>query len=93
MIPGTHPCLENALTLDIYGDHYDDTNIIPPGGPSHNPPRENLGITFLENSSNWLDDISDINGARYYQLQVTYLANELTGLTPELSALAISWQD
>jgi hypothetical protein len=92
-ITGPHPCLENALTLDIYGDHYNDT-LIPPGAqPAHNPPRENLGVTFLDNDNTWRADVTDINGSRYYQVRVTYLANQVTGLIPELSALALSWED
>ena len=82
--------LENALTLDNYGDHYDD-KCVPAGVClNHNPNNENLGIKFLGNSK-WRPFIKKINLARFYQVRITFEADIFTGLVPEVSALAISW--
>ena len=91
--PTVHPALESALTLDIYGDHYWDEPVVacPDTFPNHHSNRENRGITFVTNAL-WKDAVSDIDGSRFYQLQITFVSNPLTGLVPELSALALSWQ-
>ena len=38
-------------------------------------------------------DVSFIEGSLYYQIRSTFLANTQTGLTPELSAVALSWEE
>ncbi|MEE8468318.1 MAG: Ig-like domain-containing protein, partial [Planctomycetota bacterium] len=52
--------IENALTLDNYGDHYDDKCLALGDGPNHNPNNENLGINFLNNDK-WKKSIKAIN--------------------------------
>ncbi len=86
--------LEDATTLDLYGDHYNDACIPNPNGqPNHSGNRANLGITFLNNDDNWQDSISAVDGAPYYQVRLTFQSNIFSGLGPELSALAISWEE
>ncbi len=60
--------LDNANTLDGYGDHY--ANPDQPGG--RDLLAANTGVTFLHNDTSWhaAEDVSDLNGARYYQVRV-----------------------
>ena len=89
--------LENASTLDSYGDHYAHL-CLPPDEPTcsfvpnHNPPRENRGMTFLGDDE-WRDSIAEIDTASYYQTRITFESNVQTGLAPALSALAVSWYE
>jgi hypothetical protein len=89
----------NAATIDNYGDWYNDLNIVPPAAPRHNTNDANLvggipGQQFLTSDEySWKDDVALISGSRYYQIRITFLSNMLTGLGPELSALALSWQE
>jgi hypothetical protein len=89
----THPALVDALTLDAYGDHYDDTTIPPGGQVAHDAPRENLGITFHNQTDAWFADLDAIDGALYVQLRVTFEADPRSGRTPTLHALAVGWSD
>ena len=84
--------LENALTLDNYGDHYDDKCVASGNGPNHNPNNENLGINF-HGKDNWRKSIQAVDGAKYYQVRITFQANIFTGLVPEVSALALTWTE
>ena len=83
----TDDALENALLFDGYGDYYAD-----PVNSSQDTNVENPGIGFY-NGNNWSETVSEINGANYYQVRATFTANPITGLTPELSAVAVSWQE
>lgn len=101
-IPNLDP-FTNALTLDPFGDYYDDTCVTPDMLPVHNTPQENRGcnttgnlnpiVEFLNDDNKWLPTISSIDGAKYYQVRITFESNIHTGLTPELSALAIGWHE
>ena len=75
---------ENALSLDLYGEHYEDPSV------SRSDPNLNMS---LQHEGEWFEDISAIDGAPYYQVRVTFLSNAESGVTPELSALAIAWQE
>ncbi len=101
-VPGTsdmmdpHPALVNANRLDIYGDFYWD--VAPPMStepffPEHNPMNANLDITFLAGDEGWKSDVAELNTARYYQMRLCFVADEQTGLVPEVSAVALAWQD
>ena len=80
----------NALSLDAYGDHYGlDEN----GPVTHDSGNANLPISFLNGDDSWHEDISEIDGAAYYQLRLTFIANPTTRLRPEVSALAVAWQE
>ncbi|MCP3917080.1 MAG: Ig-like domain-containing protein [bacterium] len=91
--------LSNAITIDNYGDHYFDLNVVPPAQPNHNAGLANLddGATpapFLtQEETVWQEDIAAIDGKAYYQVRLTFLANSVTGLVPELSALALAWRE
>ena len=92
--PEVHPALENALSLDIYGDHYwDDPSVYCEGEfPNHRSNQANKGIVFLGGDEAWRDTVGEISSAQYYQIRVTFLNNVTSGLSAELSALALSWQ-
>lgn len=84
--------IEDATTIDLYGDHYNDKCIPQPDGqPFHSTLVVNLGMTFLHADDTWKEDTSEIDGSSYYQIRVTFEADVHTGLVPELSALALSW--
>ncbi|MCP3916943.1 MAG: Ig-like domain-containing protein [bacterium] len=90
--------LTNAVTIDNYGDHYFDLTVVPPNQPNHNAGNANLAdgttVTFmLPGEEIWREDISEIDEKSYYQIRATFFSNTLTGLGPELSALAVSWQE
>jgi len=84
--------LENALTLDMFGDHYDD-NCFTQELPDHNPERENVGITFQGGTSRWLEHLTAIDGASYYQIRVTFEADPTSGVTPTLATFGMGWSE
>jgi hypothetical protein len=73
----TGPIATDASTIDMYGD-------IPPGGAG--------SVSFLGSDSTWKDEISAINGARFFQARVTFVSNAETLLTPSLSALGFAFR-
>jgi hypothetical protein len=102
-VQNTEP-LDNALLFDSFGDYYDHGCFIVTELPLHNDAYENRScdidnaekkkfINFLDEEESWLNDVSLINTAPYYQVRITFQSDILTGLTPELSALAMSWYD
>ncbi|QDV09901.1 hypothetical protein Poly30_54620 [Planctomycetes bacterium Poly30] len=86
----------DARKLDLYGDYYND---VEASTDTHSPDhtegggRDNWGIDFHAGSEpgTWLASTSAINGARYYQVRVTFHGNAATGKAPELSAFAMTW--
>ena len=89
---GSEPLI-NATELDAYGDHYSE---VPSGcdmSIDHNPDTMNLDISFLNNDPRWFDDITNIDGAQYYQARVTFVSNTVSGQNPILSAFAMTWTD
>ena len=88
--------VENANEFDVYGNFY--TTDCAVTDFCHDKAHENPGITFLNGNDTWKPlDLSGgnplgIDGARFYQIRVTFRSNVQTGLTPELSALALSWR-
>ena len=98
--PPADPCtgqpvmspLEDATMFDLYGDHYNDSCIPnPTGQTNHSTKYENLGITFLNTDDTWKPSIQLIDGAPYYQIRLTFISDTVSGLSPELSAVAVSW--
>lgn len=52
------------------------------------------GMTgFLNSDDNWKTDVADIDGARYIQVRMSFVSNPSTGLTPEVAALGLAWQE
>ncbi len=85
----------DASALDVYGDFYPPRVGTGPW-PLHNAPLSNSGIVDLNGGASladesWTSDIAEINGARFYQVRLTFKSNIQTGQSPRLSALAIAW--
>ncbi len=80
---------EDAFTLDLYGDYYNDIT----GVLNHDLSAVNPGLLFLSLTppDAWRDTVSEITDARYYQVRVNFRGNAATGQTPELSAFAMTW--
>jgi hypothetical protein len=49
-------------------------------------------VDFVRPDGSWTDAIDDIDGARYIQVRITFTNNVLTGESPELDALSISYR-
>ena len=87
----------DARQYDAYGDPLVTRTISGPNCPNYA-----MVNTLVEDFANfipthfpdpnttvWFDDINDLDGARYLQVRITFVSNAATGLTPELSTLAI----
>lgn len=78
---------ENAFTLDLYGDFYNEI-----AGPlNHDSAAMNPGLELIDSDDNWRDTVSEIEGARFYQVRLSFIGNEISGQTPTVSALAVTW--
>jgi hypothetical protein len=77
--------LDDANTLDGYGDHYADPSA------SRDLAGANVGVTFLNGDTTWHTEVSDLNGATFYQVRVTFHSNPETATDAELSALGLTW--
>ncbi|MEM9382669.1 MAG: Ig-like domain-containing protein, partial [Planctomycetota bacterium] len=75
---------EDAFTLDLYGDFY---NEVDAPSPNHDSNAMNLGLNFLpaEVLDDWRETVADIADARFYQVRVTFRSNAATNQSPELS--------
>ncbi len=82
----------DANSLDLYGDHYKESQSPCDGSYNHNRGTElNSGISFSTGEDSWHSNINDIIGAQYYQVRITWTSNAVTGLSPELTAFALTW--
>jgi hypothetical protein len=54
---------------------------------------ENSGVavTFLNNNNKWTSDVSQLTGAHFFQVRVSFIANAATNLTPLLSGLGFAY--
>jgi hypothetical protein len=88
----------DAFTLDMYGDYFNDRDVIEAGGsPNHaiNQNRDNYNLSFLpgfDDPEEWRGSVSDIANARYYQVRMTFTGNPISGQAAEVSAFALTWQ-
>jgi hypothetical protein len=81
--PGNPPddITTNAGKLDLYGD------------PITIPAPEPSAPIFLNNDSSWLDEMSGIDGAKAFQVRISFISNPISSKTSELGALGFAWQD
>lgn len=79
--------LENAFTLDLYGDYYNEVD----GALNHDTNVQNIGLTFIGTSQDWQETVDLIDDSRFYQVRLTFIGNPVTTQIPELSAFAITW--
>ena len=47
---------------------------------------------FLNGDNTWKNNITQINGARFFQVRITFLSNPETNLSPELSAIGFTYR-
>jgi hypothetical protein len=59
---------------------------------AYGDPRTGTQATFFQGDPTWKASIAALNGARFVQARVTFVANAATNATPELSALGIAWR-
>ena len=76
--PVTQPdtILTNPAQIDLYGEQM-------AGSPGT--------INFQNGDPGWKEDISDINGAQFFQLRMTFISNAATDRTPSLSTLGFAY--
>jgi hypothetical protein len=82
----------NAQRLNAYGDIF---VIVRIGGTNTH---KILGsdvfpgsVQYVTGNRNWVDDIDTVDTAKYLQLRITFASNIDTGLSPELSAVGITY--
>ncbi len=74
---------QDATSLDFYGDDYQN--------PAMSRDQPNPQITFLDGDDQWHTDVSEIDGAPFYQIRLTFLSSAETGVSPELSGIGLTW--
>ena len=91
---------DSTIFLDSYGNHYPDEDFdldMNPAAGQRNEDNANPTISFL-NGNVWTSLDPDatenpigIDGAQFYQVRASFIANTESSLTPSLSALALTW--
>jgi hypothetical protein len=98
MTPPTAPIATNANSIDAYGNP-----VLCPFVPTMNHPcnwtpcglngTTSIGIpTFLSGNATWRNSVSEITGAKLFQVRVTFVSNTDTNLSPTLSALGFAFR-
>jgi len=85
--------IEDASLLDLYGDHYIEEPSPCDGSYNHNSGNDNTTVSFDPNTDVWFDDINSIEDAQFYQVRITWTSNPQTGLSPELTAFGLTWEN
>ncbi len=65
-----------ATSLDFYGE----------------PQTGGGTVTYLNNDTTWKSSLSQLQGARFFQVRITFVSNAETLLAPELSALGFAFR-
>lgn len=76
--PTNSTIANDALVLDAYGD---PANTTTAGAP-----------TFPNNDNKWKASLPSLNGLRWFQVRVSFVANIETSQTASLSALGFAWR-
>ena len=84
-----HAALIDATALDLYGDHYHQAILQNPNWANNQI--EDLAGNANLNDESWYENVADINGARFYQIRLTFRSNIVSNESPNLSAIALSW--
>jgi hypothetical protein len=71
----TNNILTNPANLNVYGNAIGTTGT----------------VTFLGGNSTWRNSITAIDGARFFQFRLTFIANTETNLTASVSALGFAY--
>ena len=67
----------NAANLDVYGDEIGTL----------------VGTPTFIGAGDWVEDITEINDARYFQLRISFISNAASNQTAELQSLGFSFFD
>jgi hypothetical protein len=78
-LTGSTTAAVNANNYDPYGDSL--------------PPANAFGATFLNGDKTWKSDISELSGAKFIQVRVTFVANADTGAVPALDAIGFAYSE
>ncbi|MFT5284515.1 MAG: hypothetical protein ACI8TQ_000672 [Planctomycetota bacterium] len=103
--PDMNPDMHNANLYDAYGDPLNITLLDDNMGTCTDSGDDTFGVAagaplvisagfepaFLNGDGTWKSDISEVNGARFIQVRITFTSNAATGQTPELSTLALPY--
>ena len=79
-IDATSFAVKDASQFDAYGE------IRAPGNTT-----SGATVQWLNGDSSWKNSLSEINGARFFQVRVSFISNADTLLTPTLSALGFAF--
>jgi hypothetical protein len=89
----------NADLYDAYGDGYTSAQLTAINNPNL-PSALAFTPTFFPQppppapnpDKNWKGSIGGINGARFFQARISFIANPESGLVPELSAIGVAFR-
>ncbi len=84
--------IQDATYYDPYGDVYTAAQLAMIYPPPGTPPA--ISVTYFPSSldKSWRDDLPDLDGARWFQVRVSFLSNAESNLSPELSAMGFAFQ-
>ncbi|MFT6833453.1 MAG: hypothetical protein ACJAZN_003638, partial [Planctomycetota bacterium] len=51
----------------------------------------NNALIFLGSNPIWRNSMAQIQGARFFQVRMTFISNVATGRTPTVGALGFGW--
>jgi hypothetical protein len=78
-LTGSTTAAVNANNYDPYGDS--------------KPPANAFGATFLNGDKTWKSDISELSGAKFIQVRVTFVADADSGAVPALDAIGFAYSE
>lgn len=73
--------LTDSIGLDAYGNRVTTGTTGGTGDP-----------TFFNGDATWKSSLTTLNGARFFQVRITFISNAETNLSPELSALGFTYR-
>src|SRR5207253_10223114 len=68
-----------------------DSNSLDPYGELKTPPGGSQP-SFFNNDSTWKTSLTQLNGARLFQMRITFVSNTESAVSPELSALGFAYR-
>jgi hypothetical protein len=76
------PQPKDAANYDFYGDP----------NPTLVPNQTPFSVTYFNNDSKWKSNLGDVNGAKWFQVRMTFVANTETNLFATASALGFAFK-
>lgn len=84
-----HFAYRGATIVTLPNQNNNANNYDPYGNPL--PPSPPFAVTFLNGDSTWKSDLTELNGAQYIQVRVTFVSNAETSAVPELDSIGIPY--